>query len=224
VVRAQSTLELLRLAVAAAVGRLADSDAVALAASDAAAAAADAQRRAAPDDTSAAEAMLAAVSALDVAECNCEAAADELEAAEAAADACESYEGVLGDGDDADDASDEPAPAAGTAAPSPPPGSRVYGVHLFGGTGASALALLCICTLALFYVDISGSSQAMLSLAMAAGLIPCGEIWPDIRTVFTSKEFQAAVDGARASGGYILFTAGWPCQVRRGSQPTAAGP
>ena len=104
---------------------------VTLAASDPAAATADAQRRAAPDDTLAAEATQAAVSALEVAECNCEAAADELEAAEAAADARESYEGVLGYGDDADDASeDEPAPAAGTAAPSPPPGSRVYGVHL----------------------------------------------------------------------------------------------
>jgi len=125
---AQSTLELLRLAFAAAGCRLADSDAVALAASDPAAATADAQRRAAPDDTLAAEATQAAVSALEVAECNCEAAAHELEAAEAAADARESYEGVLGYGDDADDASqDEPAPAAGTAAPSPPP---VYGVHL----------------------------------------------------------------------------------------------
>jgi len=109
--------------------------------------------------------------------------------------------------------SSPPIPPSQVGQREEPPLNNLHGVHLFGGTGSPALALFCICTIALFYVDISNASQALLRLAMAAGLIPSGDIWPDIRSFFDSREFQVKVARVRAAGGALLFTAGWPCQA-----------
>jgi len=233
--RADARLERSRRVSAAAASRLADAvarlglaDDGVLAAGAAASAALEAERNAPRNDAAAARAARKAATALADAEHERAHAADALDAEE---------DGVAAQWFDTEEdvAATPPSPAppgsvGGRAArrggarrssrsrspppPSPLPGQKLYGVHLFGGTGAPALSLFCICAIALFYVEISSAAQVMLRLAIAAGLIPAGVIWTDIRTLFGSKEFQVAVARVREAGGALLFTAGWPCQVR----------
>ena len=116
-------------------------------------------------------------------------------------------------GDAAEPAGRQRAGARRSAPPTVAVKNNLHGLYLFAGSGSAALAFLCICVCVLFYVDISSAAQSMLSLAMAAKLIPVAPVIHDIRGMFDSKQFRDAVAAVRRVGGDMFWHAGWPCQV-----------
>ena len=87
----------------------------------------------------------------------------------------------------------------------------IMGFHLFAGTGAWAHALMPLMQHCFGYCEIQEQSQEVLRMAMAAGLIPAGQIFPDIELLWKDREFQRAMYAAQCE--YNMFwTGSWPCK------------
>ena len=87
----------------------------------------------------------------------------------------------------------------------------IMGFHLFAGTGAWAHALMPLMQRCFGYCEIKEQSKEVLRMAMAAGLIPEGQIFPDIELLWQDREFQRAMYAAQCE--YDMFwTGSWPCK------------
>jgi C-5 cytosine-specific DNA methylase len=103
------------------------------------------------------------------------------------------------------------ASAGGISGGGSPAAKPIMGFHLFAGTGAWAHALMPLTQRSFGYCEIKEQSQEVLRMAMAAGLIPEGQIFPDIELLWQDREFQRAMHAAQFEY-HMFWTGSWPCK------------